>query len=123
MKIIFDGKEFEVDNKSDNIVEVAEKNGTFISAPCFRNNKKDGCCNGCLIMVDGKEQFACATKPYDGMNIIYNTEVLEKKRKEKLLIYAEHKKSGKCSENTCNQKDNSEKDQSCGCGEKGDCCK
>lgn len=117
MKIIFDGNEFEVKDSASNIVEVAQQNGVYIPAPCFRNNKSKGCCNGCLIEVNGKEGFACNTKPKDGMEIVYDREDLATRRTENLKKYSEAIKNGDLSKNTC-----STGGCGCSCNSSSSCC-
>lgn len=87
MKIYLDDVMLNVDNPEDNIVTVARKNGITILAPCFTNQHKHGCCKTCLIEVDGKQAFACSTKPYDGMKIKYNDDKLNHQRIENLKVY------------------------------------
>lgn len=94
MRIKIDGKEIVVEDQSKNIVEIADDEGITITAPCFRNKKKNGCCNACVIEVNGHQKFACASKAYDGMEIIYNREDLKELRKERFNHYAEAIKSG-----------------------------
>lgn len=84
-----------------NIVETAQKAGIGIPAPCFLAKRKKGCCNGCVVEIDGKQQFACATKAKEGMEITVNREDLKALRKERLKAYQEGIKSGNpcvCSE-------------------------
>lgn len=116
MKIIFDGKEMPVDNENDNIVQIAEKNGVTIIAPCFRNEGKYGGCGACLIEVDGKRVFACGTKPYDGMKIIYDSKELEKMRQERLTEYANNIKAGTIENNSCSKYPDGGCSSNCGCG-------
>lgn len=108
MKIRIDGKEITVSDASKNIVEIAEENGITITAPCFRNKRKGGCCRACVIEVNGKVNYACATKPRNGMDITYNRKDLGDLRKDRLKQYAESVKSGNkcscsggCSDNCC----------------------
>lgn len=114
MKIIFDGKEINIVDASNNIVEIAEKNGVYIPAPCFRNKKAHGCCQACLIVADGEEKYACATKPKDGMSIIYDRNDLAEKRKERIKAYSAAIKSGETHKNTCSVSSNSQ-ESSCEC--------
>jgi predicted molibdopterin-dependent oxidoreductase YjgC len=118
MKIKIDEKEILVKDTNKNIVEIAEENGITITAPCFRNKKKHGCCNACVIEVDGVQKYACGTKPQDGMNITYNREDLATLRKERLEKYAQSVKSGDASSNKCGGTDPqnlSTSNSSCGC--------
>ncbi len=101
MKIKIDGKEMVVNDPNKNIVEIGEENGVTIVAPCFRNKKKSGCCNACVIEVDGTQKYACGTKAEDGMDIVYNREDLDLLRKERLAQYADAIKNNDTSSNTC----------------------
>lgn len=98
MNIKIDDKTIQVNDPSKNIVEIAEENGITITAPCFRNKKKHGCCNVCVVEADGKQAYACNLKAKDGMEIIYNREDLSQLRKEQLDRYAEAIKSGDTSQ-------------------------
>jgi len=118
MKIKIDGKEMIVTDPNKNIVEIGDDNGVKISAPCFRSKKKHGCCNACVVEVDGIQKYACGTKPHDGMNIIYNREDLEGLRKERLDQYAQAIKSDDIGSNACCGTDPNNPftvDSSCGC--------
>jgi len=119
MEITLDGKTIEIIDSSRNIVEIAQDNGVTIIAPCFRNKKKFGCCNACIIEVNSEKKFACSTKPIDGMKIIYNRDDLKKQRREKLESYANMIMSGKPNNNICGCSSN----DSCGDKEsEGLCC-
>lgn len=99
IKIDFDGQIMFTDNEEDNVVQIAEKNGVYIPAPCYRNKKGLGCCKGCNVEINGEVKAACHAKVEDGMRIIYDREDLVKNRKENLLIYSKMLKDKK-SENT-----------------------
>lgn len=88
MKIIFDGKEFLVNDASKNIIEIAKEHGVYIPAPCYYKNDDTGCCNGCIILVDGKEAHACETTPVEGMEIIYDCDDLLTLRTRNLRKYS-----------------------------------
>ncbi len=126
MKIIFDGKEMNVENAEDNIVEVAHKNGVTMIAPCFRNKQKHGGCGACVIEVEGKQAFACGTKPYEGMNIVYNKPELDALRKERLKIYGDNIKNNTIENNKCSNYDTncceSNSNSSCCSGSANSCC-
>jgi len=119
MKIKLDGREITVEDSSKNIVEIADDNGISITAPCFRSKKKNGCCGACIIEANNEEKFACTLKAQDGMEIIYNREDLQEKRKEKLQKYAQNIKSDRTENNQCCDASNSI--SSCGCSNS-DCC-
>lgn len=87
IEIEFDGKTIYTDNEEDNIVQIAEKNGIYIPAPCYRNKKGAGCCKGCNVEVNGERKPACRAKVEDGMKVVYNRKDLIENRKENLLAY------------------------------------
>ncbi|MDD2371445.1 MAG: (2Fe-2S)-binding protein [Firmicutes bacterium] len=101
MIIYIDEKEIIVSDSSKNIVEIGDENGLHIMAPCFRSIKKFGCCKTCVIEIDGKQKFACGTKPIDGMKIIYDREDLVNLRKERISEYAQVIENGGKVTNTC----------------------
>jgi len=59
-----------VNSEDKNIVKIAKQSGINIPAPYYYSNRKDGCCSACLVEINGKKQFACATKPTDDIKII-----------------------------------------------------
>ena len=95
MKVTIDGTSIEVNLADKNIVEVAKRARIGIPAPCYLANRKKGCCNGCVVEIDGKQEFACATKPQDGMNIIVKRNDLVQLRKTRLAEYGNGIKTGK----------------------------
>jgi len=101
MKIKIDNKEILVSDPNKNIVEIGDENGITITAPCFRNEKRNGCCKACVVEIDGKQQYACAMKPKDGMDIVYNRDDLAEIRKDRLHTYADAIKSNDFSKNQC----------------------
>jgi len=118
MNIKIDGKEIIVKDTTKNIVEIADENGITITAPCFRNKKKNGCCNACVIEVDGLQKYACGTKAEEGMEITYNRDDLAALRKERLERYAKAIKTGDASSNKCGGSDPKSLptlNSSCGC--------
>ncbi len=88
MKIIFDNKEIQVSPFAINLVQAAKENGITIVAPCYKAHS-GSCCHSCLVEIDGKEAFACGTKPYEGMIVHYDREDLNKKRAENLKKYSD----------------------------------
>ncbi|MDH3348925.1 MAG: 2Fe-2S iron-sulfur cluster-binding protein [Desulfobulbaceae bacterium] len=98
--ITIDGHLVEVTQNDKNIVDVASRAKIGIPAACYRVKRKNGCCHGCVVEIDGEQKFACATVPMNGMNVIVNREDLKAIRKKNLLEYNEGIKSGnfcKCS--------------------------
>lgn len=122
MKINIDGKEILVEDAGKNIVEIADDNGISIMAPCFRNGRKGGCCNVCLVEIDGEEAYACGTKAKDGIDIVYDRDDLKVLRKERLAIYSTNLQNGNLSSSSCCGSDSeSDKSSSCGCSDSS-CC-
>jgi len=121
MNITIDGKQMAIKESAKNIVDIAGDNGITIIAPCYRNKRKHGCCNACLIEVNGEKKYACTTKPADEMEIVYNREDLVEERAKKLDEYVKNIKSGV--KNSCcgGSTENTDScscgsDSSCGCG-------
>lgn len=113
MTLTIDGNKITTYENFGNIVELASANGISIPAPCYLNNRKYGCCNGCAIKDDGEVKYACVTKPNDNMNIEVNTPELKELRKNNLAIYKEAIDTGKTL--PCNCGDCSDDSDSCGC--------
>ena len=106
MKVMIDGKEVEIYEADKNIVEVAARAGVVIPAPCYRGNREKGCCQACVVEVDGKEAYACVTKPDDGMRITVSREDLNQLRKERVKAYGDRPvplfgQGGDCPEGVC----------------------
>ena len=90
MKITIDKKQTEIFPEDKNVVDVADRLKIGIPAPCYRANRSKGCCQVCVVEINGKNEYACVTKPLDDMNIIVNREDLIKIRKEKIQKYQEN---------------------------------
>ena len=108
MRITIDGRTIDVDPSDRNIVDVADRARIGIPAACYRAQQRKGCCHACVIEIDGEQEFACATEPEDGMEIILDRPDLRALRKERLLKYQDGIKSG----NPCG----------CECSGTSDCC-
>lgn len=117
MKIIFDGTEWHIEDSSKNLVEQAKEHGIFIPAPCYYKKEENGCCNGCIVVIDGQEAKACSTLPTDGMNIVFNRDDLIAKREHNLTNYV-HGITPEMEE-ACSHTSHS--DDACGCGGNCDC--
>ena len=89
MKITIDGRQIKISPEDKNIIDVADRAKIGIPAPCYRNNRRRGCCQVCLVEIDDARKYACVTKPVDGMNIIFDRDDLNKIRKEKIKEYRE----------------------------------
>ncbi len=107
MKIFFDNKEIDIDDSHNNLVDALQQAKIHIIAPCYRKNTCGGCCQACVVLVDGKQSYACATKPYDNINITYNTPELIELRMERVKQYAN---------STHNNSDDNVCDCNCNCG-------
>jgi hypothetical protein len=102
MNITIDGRVIEVTPDDKNIVYVTDRAKIGIPAPCYRANRKKGCCRGCVVEVDGVQKFACITAPLNGMNIVVNRTDLREIRKRRLLKYKEGIDSGtSCTCSSC----------------------
>ena len=104
----------EVKLADKNIVDIADREKIAIPAPCYRNHRVKGCCNACVIEVNGENQYACTTKPLEGMNIVVNRDDLKQLRNERMKIYAYNEKNNIKGECDCGD--------DCGCGDDSDCC-
>jgi len=111
-KITMDGKELTVKLAHKTIVDVARANGIGIPAPCYLQGRVHGCCNGCVVLIDDEEQYACTIKPREGMVVITNTPELKELRKERLLLFKRAIETGEKLE--CNCGDGCG-DDDCGC--------
>jgi len=86
--ITIDGVAVDATSEEANLVEVADRVGIGIPAPCYRDNHRGGCCKGCVVEVDGSQAYACGTAPKEGMNIVVNRHDLVALRKKWLAAYA-----------------------------------
>ena len=107
-RVTIDGRAINVMPGDNNIVDVASRNKIAIPAPCYRAERKNGCCSACVVEIDGEQKFACSTAPENGMNIIVDRADLKVLRKQRILEYREGIRSG----------------SPCGCSESssGNCC-
>lgn len=122
--ITIDGNKIPVLPQHKNIVDVARSKGIGIPAPCYLQKRQHGCCNGCVVLVNGAEAYACTVKPREGMTVVVNTPELKALRKERLSIYADAIAKGE--KLPCNCGDGcgdgaKGSGNACGCGEDG-CC-
>lgn len=106
LKITIDEKIVKFNEEDKNIVDVTDRAKIGIPAPCYRADRKKGCCNACVVEIDGEQKFACNTKPIDGMKVILNRDDLKAIRKERLLEYEKGVKTG----------------QPCSCSSSSNCC-
>jgi len=101
MHITIDNQQIEITPEDKNIVDAAKRAKVYIPAPCYFAQQNVGCCKVCLVEVDGKKEYACGTKPKDGMNIIFNRLDLDTIRKENLLAYKESMNNPDAQEDCC----------------------
>lgn len=93
--VTIDGKKVDATTQDINIVEVASRAGIIIPAPCYKAERKNGCCNGCVVEINGEQKFACVTAPEEDMDIIVKRDDLNEIRQKNLSEYADGVKSGK----------------------------
>lgn len=100
IEITIDGKKIKTE-EGKTILEVASENDIRIPSLCHHSDlkPKEGC-RLCVVEIEGERNFmpACATKIRDGMNIITQSEELNRTRKTNLeLIFSQHiEKCGTC---------------------------
>lgn len=87
IKINIDNKAIIVYAEDKNIVDIASRNKIGIPAPCYRHPKKKGCCKACVVEIDGKQKYACGTKPENGMVVIVKRDDLKRIRSKRLKSY------------------------------------
>ena len=56
MNITIDGQKAEITADDKNIVDVADRAGIGIPAPCYKNGRRGGCCRICVVEIDGKHE-------------------------------------------------------------------
>ena len=98
MTITIDGQVIELLDDDNNIVDVADRAKIGIPALCYRTKKSKGCCHSCVVEIDGKNEYACGTKPQAGMTVIVKRDDLDELRKERIKKY---KEGIQTSENQC----------------------
>jgi predicted molibdopterin-dependent oxidoreductase YjgC len=89
INVTIDGQLIEVTPFDQNIVEIGNRAKITIPAPCYRAKLSKGCCNVCVVEIDGEQAFACSTIPKHGMNIVVDRADLKETRKQRLLEYKE----------------------------------
>lgn len=116
INLFIDGIEVNILPTHRTIVDIARANGIGIPAPCYLQKRVHGCCNGCVVKINGEERYACTVKPVEGMRVEVKTPELINLRKEKLMLYKKALDEGVKLE--CNCGDGC--DDGCGCGD--GCC-
>lgn len=87
MNITIDDRDVSFFDSDENLVEVADRAGIRVVAPCYRANRRKGCCKACVVEIEGKQMYACNTKPVDGMEVIIDRTDLDQLRRERLVAY------------------------------------
>ena len=62
-KITIDGQLIEFNQDDKNIIDAVSRARIAIPAACYRAQRKKGCCHGCVVEIDGEQNFACTTVP------------------------------------------------------------
>ena len=88
MKVKIDGVLIDVIPEDKNIVDVADRAKVGLTAPCYRTKSNKGCCEACVVEIDGTQVLACGTKPEDGMNIVVKRDDLNTLRTQRIIEYA-----------------------------------
>ncbi len=101
MHVVIDGKEIAVEQTDKNIVDVADRAGVGIPAPCYRSGNRRVCCRVCVVEADSKQVYACCTSPQDGMQITVYREDLERLRAERIRQYRTSSEPEQACECTC----------------------
>jgi len=101
MNITIDGQVVEVIPSDKTIVDVADRAKIRIPDACYRVEKSKGCCQACVVEIDGEQRYACATAPKEGMNVVVSREDLKAIRKQRLFVYQENIKKGTPSGCSC----------------------
>ena len=94
MKINIDGKIVEVLPEDKNLVDVADRARVGLPAPCYRSKGNKGCCNACVVEINGKQELACATKPEEGMVVVVSRDDLNKLRTQRIIEYIKSSNTG-----------------------------
>ena len=93
IKILINGKEITCE-EGELILEVARRNKINIPSLCYHSDlEPSGGCRLCLVSIKGRNGFftACSTKTEDGMEIITESDELDKLRKINLeMLFAQH---------------------------------
>jgi predicted molibdopterin-dependent oxidoreductase YjgC len=94
MKLTIDGKEVEIKPEDKCILDLTDRAGVHISAPCYRQQLKSICCQSCLVEINGSLAYACGTVPEAGMKVIVKREDLYQIRLERLKKFSEIQEEG-----------------------------
>ncbi|MBD3278574.1 MAG: (2Fe-2S)-binding protein [Candidatus Aegiribacteria sp.] len=108
MKIEVDGKIVHITSDDKNLVQVADRAGIPIPAPCYRSGNNRGCCQVCVVEVNGSQKYTCCTPPEDGMEVTVKRPDLTELRKRRVTEYIRRGREGQ----SCD----------CGCSADTSCC-
>ncbi|HRY82636.1 MAG TPA: 2Fe-2S iron-sulfur cluster-binding protein [Candidatus Moranbacteria bacterium] len=97
MEIKINNKIYEA-KEGEGIFKVCKNNGIKIPTLCSSKEFQEGLCRICVVEINGKLMTSCNTKVAEGMEIITESENIDKARRINLeLLWADH--AGKCA--TC----------------------
>lgn len=94
MKVTIDGIEVDILQEDSCLIDVTDRAGIHLSAPCFRQKLQNICCQSCLVEINGSLAYACATVPEGGMDIKVKREDLYQLRLERLKKFSEIQDEG-----------------------------
>jgi len=94
VKITVDGQTIKVGQEDKNLIDVAKRAKIAIPCVCYHSGQAQGCCRACVVDVDGRESFACATVPADGMQVIIQRKDLQALRRQRLAEYRKQPPTG-----------------------------
>ena len=100
MRIIIDEQEIEVSPEDRNVIDTAHRAKINIPALCYRFKINKECCQACVVEINDRQEYACGTKPVDGMSIIFNRIDLNIIRIERIKKYQERPKEPS-TDNSC----------------------
>ncbi len=87
MKVVIDGQDVEFSAEDKNLLELAKRANIEIPELCYWGQEDKGCCGVCVVDIDGKQCFACATKPIAGMNVTVTRDDLAALRRKRAGEY------------------------------------
>jgi len=87
IKVKIDGIEC-VAKEGEYILNIARANNIFIPAICYLTRCTPTlACRLCLVEIDGKRAYACNVKAKDGMQVLTNTDEIQKERRAIMEVY------------------------------------
>ncbi|MBM4165273.1 MAG: (2Fe-2S)-binding protein [Lentisphaerae bacterium] len=85
--VVIDGQTVAIAHADKNLIDVADRAGITIPCACYRSGKSAGCCRACLVLINGRRRYACATIPTDGMTVIVSRKDLKSIRRQRIAEY------------------------------------